>query len=396
MRPRTYRRSSFEARRCNAPRIDHVLTIVRFCSRARSTSSTVKSRRRAHRAIRAIAVTWAWTPHTSRTTFGRWLLGARRSRWCRCKRNAAIWASVKDILSVRSVTSLERENCAHGPKGLGYSVSDAREDERARNQIPIWYETPFPSRCDAPSGAGPPLVRPRCDDLRRDEEPRTAGDGPVARGPRGRAAPQAGPRNRHRDGPVRRSAPEEWDPRGRGRHLATRGRIWPRERPSRRRLRGRRAPSIRPTLFRCRHDEPRASSGCKLARGVRGNRARHAGGVLHGDRAIAAGRFNPARLRRPPARSRVRISSSGDPRTRSSQPRETGYGDSGGSVPRDGARRHPPEGVCGTRVLESVGRPGADSPGSDSAPAAAMGRQGLFPILRPRGHVLADRSDSGP
>src|SRR5438445_9728569 len=133
MRPRRYRRSSFEASRCSAPRIDHVLTIVRYCSRARSTSSTVRSRRRAHRAIRAIAVTWAWTPHTSRTTFGRWLLGTRTSRWCRCRRNAAIWASVKDVLSVRSVTSLERENCAHGPKGLGYAASDAREDERARN-----------------------------------------------------------------------------------------------------------------------------------------------------------------------------------------------------------------------------------------------------------------------
>src|SRR5437762_14328949 len=133
--------------------MDHVLTIVRFCSRARSTSSTVRSRRRAHRAIRAMAVTWAWTPHTSRTTFGRWLLGTRTSRWCRCKRNAAIWASVKDALSVRSVTFLERENCAHGPKGLGFAASDA--ERRTRSQlIPTGYETPFPSGCDATHGAG--------------------------------------------------------------------------------------------------------------------------------------------------------------------------------------------------------------------------------------------------
>src|SRR5438132_2470012 len=144
MRPRTETRSSFEASRCSAPRIDHVLTIVRFCSRARSTSSTVRSRRRAHRAIRAIAVTWAWTPHTSRTTFGRWLLGARTSRWCRCKRNAAIWASVKDVLSVRSVTSLERENCAHGPKGLGRPASVARKDEHARNQFRPGTKPLFP------------------------------------------------------------------------------------------------------------------------------------------------------------------------------------------------------------------------------------------------------------
>src|SRR5256886_6648422 len=144
MRPARYRRSSSEARRCSAPRIDHVLTIVRFCSRARSTSSTVKSRRRAHRAIRAIAVTWAWTPHTSRTTFGRWLLGARRSRWCRCNRNAAIWASVKDVLSVRSVTSLERENCAHGPKGLGDPASVAREDVPACNQFRPGTKPLFP------------------------------------------------------------------------------------------------------------------------------------------------------------------------------------------------------------------------------------------------------------
>src|SRR5437773_2003228 len=200
-------------------------------------------------------------------------------------------------------------------------------ERRTRSQlIPTGYETPFPSGCDAPHGAGPPLVRPRCDDLRRDEEPRAAGDGPVARGPRGRAPPQAGPRDWRRDGPVRRSAPEERDPRGRGRHLATHGRIWPRERPSRRRLRGRRAPSIRPTLLRRRHDEPRASPGPKLARGVRGNRARHAGDVLHRDRAFAAGRFDPARLRRPPAQCRVVLSLPEYTRSRSPHPGGTGYG----------------------------------------------------------------------
>src|SRR3989442_768231 len=66
---------------CNAPRIDHVLTMFRFWTRACSTSSTVRCRRRAQRAIRAIAVTWAWTPQTSATTLGSRLRGARRSRW---------------------------------------------------------------------------------------------------------------------------------------------------------------------------------------------------------------------------------------------------------------------------------------------------------------------------
>src|SRR6266571_2061022 len=132
--PRTTR-SSFDGWRCNAPRSDHVLTIVRRCTSSRWTSSIVSGRMRAQRAIRAMAVTCACTPHTSPTTSASWPRGARRSRWCRRTWNAATWAAVKEGRSRRSVTRIRPRRT--GPKVVNVWTPAAR---RAATVVPrgLW------------------------------------------------------------------------------------------------------------------------------------------------------------------------------------------------------------------------------------------------------------------
>src|SRR3990172_6845370 len=107
IRPPTTLRRSLDRCRCSAPRRDYGLLIVGFGCKARPTSSIVSPLIRAHRAIRAITVTWAWTPQVSpTTTAGSRSRAARTSRWCRCNRKAETWSQPSDrSLSISDMSS---------------------------------------------------------------------------------------------------------------------------------------------------------------------------------------------------------------------------------------------------------------------------------------------------